>query len=116
MATDTPQPGNPPATVHEAGPVSGPSGGVVRGAELTDAQAVRRRSQGLDVVVCGPDGRANRRKAQEIESVVGTPYVFHVPHARAGPHALPHYQQVSGSPAGHSFYEVGARRARRNPS
>jgi hypothetical protein len=83
------------------------------GSVLTDQEAVDRRRQGLNVVVRGSDGRQDRRKACHIEMAVGTPVSFDVPHARAGPRALPHFHQASRSPDGHSFYEVGKRKARK---
>ena len=83
----------PPATIHEAERASGASGGVIRGAEIDFATAVTRRQAGKDVVVCGPDLKANRRQAEQIEAAVG-PWVRSAPHKQtAGPCALPHFQQ-----------------------
>src|SRR5215207_4536200 len=113
MATD-PEPGSVEVrpTIHAAERASGPSGVVEWGEELSVADALQRRLQGLDIVVRGPDGKENRRLAREIEEAIG-PAVFDLPHARAGPHALPHYNQVTRSPGGHSFYDVGKRKARK---
>jgi hypothetical protein len=102
-------------TVHEAMLASGASGAVEYGAQLTDADAVLRRGQGLDIVVRGPNGRANRAKARKIEEAVGTPVIEEDRHQNAGPYSLRHFHQVSRSPQGHTFYEDNSgRKARRS--
>lgn len=85
------------------------------GVPQTIQEAVNRRRRGLDIVVRGPDKKANRRKAREVEETVG-PAVYDKPHARAGCLALPHYHQKSRTPSGHSFYEVEGRKARERKS
>jgi hypothetical protein len=82
---------------------------------LTQAQAVGRRRLGEDVVVCGPDPFANARLARTIESTVGPckPDGLHAD--VAGAMALPHFQQKSGAPGGHTFYEVPTRKAVSTP-
>ena len=65
----TPKPPEP--TIHEADLESGPSGRVLRGAEIDFDTAVARRRAGQNVVVCGNDTDANRRRAYAIESTVG---------------------------------------------
>jgi hypothetical protein len=103
----------PPApTIHEADLASGPTGAVVRGAEIDVAAAIARRQAGGNVVVCGDDTDANRRLAQRIEAAVG-PCQRSDPHKKAGPHALPHYQPVTRPPEGHTFYETPRRKSRR---
>src|SRR5947209_1306398 len=92
-------------TIHEAACATDGSGGVWRGAPLTRAQAIAHRRSGRDVVVCGPDTRANALEAQAIETAVG-PCVSHPPHDVAGALALPHFQQRLAPPAGHAFYET----------
>jgi hypothetical protein len=93
-------------TIHEAELASGPSGGVLRGAEIDFDTAVARRQAELDVVVCGDDLKANRRQAEQIESAVG-PFVRSAPHKQAaGPRALPHFQQQEEDHEGHTFYET----------
>jgi hypothetical protein len=123
MSTDpsvpvTPEPAPPPPpapTIHEAERASGPSGAVLWGAEIDIATAVARRQIGLDVVVRGNNLEANRRLALQIESAVG-PAKRGVPHKlSAGPLALPHFQQVSPPPGGHTFYETDKRKARKKP-
>src|SRR5262249_54992424 len=106
-------PTRPPSTIHEAERDSGPSGAVLYGTELDLPAAVARRQVGLDVVVCGADTDANRRLAQTIEAAVGSTPVRQTPHRRAGPLALPHYQQDAQPPEGHTFYETEHRKARR---
>jgi hypothetical protein len=103
-------------TIHEAELESGPSGRVLRGAEIDFDSAIARRRDGQNVVVGGDDTAANRRLAGRIEAVVG-PCVRADPHIRhAGKFALPHYQQTRRAPpgpAGHTFYETAGRKARK---
>ena len=102
-------------TIHEATLASGPSGGVIRGREITQTAAIALRQAGLDIVVCGDDIKMNRTQAQTIEAAVG-PYQRHVPHRqKTGPWALPHFQQLNPPPEGHSFYETTNRKSRKNP-
>lgn len=110
----TPQPPPPAPTIHEAERASGPSGGVLYGAEIDQDTAVVRRQGGLDVVVRGDDTSANRRLAGAIEGAVG-PCRRNDPHRRAGPLALPHFQQDRPPPEGHTFYETVNRKARKRP-
>ncbi len=94
---------------------AGPSGRVLRGARIEFEAAVARRRTGQNVVVCGDDVGANRRRAGQIEAAVG-PCQRADPHIRhAGPQALPHCQQsrrTPPGPAGHTFYETAHRKAR----
>src|SRR5690349_20918250 len=113
MATVTPSPTPAAPTIHEAERAPGPSGAVEWGRDLTLEEAIERRHQGLDIVVRGPNQGQNRQKAREVESAVGTPVTEDQPHAKAGPLALPHFHQVSRDPEGHSFYELGNRKAKR---
>jgi hypothetical protein len=92
------------------------SGAVEWGAEITVEQAADRRRAGLDIVVRGNILAANRKKAREVEGLVGMPSRPQFPHSSAGPLALPHFHQQSRSPAGHSFYETAALRARKAKS
>src|SRR5437870_3787795 len=82
-------PAPPPPTIHEAEPASGPSGAVLRGAEIDFASAVARRQAEQDVVVCGDDVDANRALAAAIEQAVGPRTGPQKPHSKAGPRALP---------------------------
>jgi hypothetical protein len=78
----------------------------MRGEALTRAKAIARRRQGDDVVVCGADPFANAREAHTIESTFG-PCKHDGPHSDvAGVMALPHFQQKTPPPIGHTFYEV----------
>lgn len=92
----------PPSKIHEATRIPG---GVLRGAELSQAEAEARRAAGEDVVVRGDDTRAACLLARAIETAVG-PCYHDGPHAAAGLHALPHWQQRYPPPAGHCFYET----------
>jgi hypothetical protein len=100
--------------------VPGPDGAVAYLAELTEEEAVARRTAGQDVVVRGPDGgmdaataRAVKAVARRIEEAVG-PCFLEPAHLRsAGRQALPHFHQQDRSP-GHTFYEDSSgRKARR---
>jgi hypothetical protein len=76
---------------------------------------VLRRQADLDVVVRGDNIDQNRALAQAIEKAVG-PYQRATPHLlAAGPLALPHYQQDTPPPDGHTFYETSRRKARKGP-
>jgi len=110
-----PSPPPPPPSIHEAELAPGTSGAVWYGVEIDVAAALARRMVGENVVVPGADVGANRALAQQIEAAVG-PYQRGVPHTeRAGPFALPHFQQKARSHQGHSFYETPNRRARKRP-
>jgi hypothetical protein len=108
----TPTPDAP--TIHDSERAGGPSGAVEYGAEIDFDSAVARRQSGQDVFVRGDDTNANRRLAGAIESAVGPCYRSD-PHARAGPLALPHWQQDQAPPEGHTFYETAKRKARKMP-
>src|SRR5262249_37590281 len=103
------------AAICEATLASGPSGAVIRGAEIDEATAVNRRQAGLDVVECGDDIKANRSLARRIEAGAGTPSAPQPPHLRARPQALPHFQQATPPPEGHTFYETPKRKGRKKP-
>jgi hypothetical protein len=66
----TTRPAPPPPTIHEATFAGGPSGAVIRGAEIDEATAIARRAAGLDIVVCGADIGLNRRLARAIEAAI----------------------------------------------
>src|SRR5437867_789713 len=90
-----PKPPAGPARIFEAELASGPSGAVLRGAEIDVTAAIARRQAGENVVVCGrlvkgqsPAGTKGGER--------GWPYERQVPHDElAGPLALPHFQQVN---------------------
>jgi hypothetical protein len=106
------QPAPTPPTIHKA--TRAGLGRVVRGEAITEAEAVAERKAGMDVVVCGPDGRSNRNTAQRIENAVG-PNRRQDPHASAGPYALPHFQPMNRPPDGHTFYEPQGKKAAKSP-
>src|SRR5438445_11608994 len=93
-----PPPG--PPKIYEAELGSGPSGAVLRGAEIDLASAIARRQAGQDVVVCGGELRANRGLARAIEASVGPATRPQAPHTGAGPFALPHFHQQVVHPPG----------------
>jgi hypothetical protein len=92
----------------------GSLGRVIRGAEITEAEAVLERLAERDIVVCSDDHKANRALARSIESQVG-PYKEEPPHKYLGPYALPHYQPEPRPPEGHTFYETKNLKAARHP-
>ncbi len=100
-------------TVHEAELLPGPSGAVERGRELTRDEAIARRRDGLDIVACGDETRANRSLARGVEAVVGPPTRAQPPEPKAGPLALPHFHQQTRDPEGRAFYETDKRKARK---
>jgi hypothetical protein len=106
----TPSPSTTP-TIHEAFCARDGSGGVQRGRPSREPRQSRTENGGGDVVVCGPDTFANAREAHAIESAVG-PCIPDGPHLdSAGALALPHFQQRTPPPDGHSFYETPIRKA-----
>jgi hypothetical protein len=101
--------------IHVAALASGPSGAVIKEAEIDEAAALGRRQAGENIVVCGDSLSANRGLARAIEAALG-PYERQDPHDElAGPLALPHFQQQDRSRKGHTFYETDNRKARKKP-
>jgi hypothetical protein len=105
---------SPPAlpVIYEATRATDGSDAVIRGAELTQAEAIARRKAAGDIVVGGSDTPQNDWLAHDIEEAAaeGKPIVYHGPHG--GPLSLPHWQQKIPPPGGHSFHETHVRRAR----
>jgi hypothetical protein len=103
----------PQPAIHEATRLTDGTGVVEKGAEIDEAAAVNRRRNGDDVVVCGSEVRANRELAMKIEAAVG-PWMRQQRHTdSAGARALPHFQQQTAPPVGHTFYETSQAKARR---
>jgi hypothetical protein len=100
-----------PVTIHPAWRASDGTGAVYYGPEITRDQAIARRRQGENVVVRGEGGYGPALEAQTIEAAVGRciPHPAHI--ETAGPLSLPHFQQQSGSPAEHTYYETPIRKA-----
>src|ERR1700740_2353577 len=103
--------------IFEATRASDGSDAVFRGAKLTRSQAIARRQAGGDIVVCGPNTPLNDRIAWEIEKAAtptgNLPPIYHGPHG--GQLSLPHWQQRTPPPDGHSFHETSVRQARSVP-
>jgi len=99
-------------TIHEATCVAG--GGVVKGAVISEQDAVKHRQNDGDVVVCGPSLRKNRAMARMIEQQASGTYEMHQPHTEtAGQDALPHFQpKPRNGREGHTFYETPNRKAK----
>jgi len=103
----------PAPTIHRA--TRGSLGRVIRGAEITQAEAIAAYAAGNDVVVCGDAIAATRAVAQAIANAVG-PNKRNIPHTKtAGVYALPHFQPDPRPPDGHVFYETEKKKAARNP-
>lgn len=101
--------GKPATGVFEAS--LAPNGAVVRGKKLTITGAETNRKMGYDVVVCGPDPKSNRTRAESIEKNANGRVKHCGPHQNAGSHALWHFQPDPRGPQGHTFYESPGRSA-----
>ena len=71
--------------IHEAVAPSGSCGEVIKGSEISKAQAIALRQAGRDIVVCGDDTKANRALAERIEQAAVGPFKVEKPHKNAGP-------------------------------
>ena len=86
--------------------VIGTGGDILRGAELSESDAIAERKAGRDVVVCGQDLGDNRDVARKIETAANGNCVEHPPHSSAGPGSLFHFQPDRRPPEGHSFFLI----------
>jgi hypothetical protein len=86
-------------------------GAVVKGEEITRAEAEKLRRTGKNVVVCGPDHGANLDLAEQIEESANGRWKRCPFHRNAGAKSLPHYQPDPRPPEGHTFYETANRKA-----
>jgi hypothetical protein len=84
---------------------------VIKGAALTLAEAAAARKAERDIVVCGPVEWQNVRWARYVESQAGLCKRCNPHTAKAGPQALPHFQQIVKPPHGHSFFETATLKA-----
>jgi len=86
----------------------GTNGAVIRvRLPINQAQAVIIRQKDGNVVVCGPDKKANSLTARDIEQSANGAWRRCKPHINAGPNAMPHYQpDPRGQTIGHTFYET----------
>jgi hypothetical protein len=87
-------------------------GSVVKGAEISEEEAIVHRRSGGEVVVCGSNADANSDLAKKIEQGASGTYVRHGKHHPMG---LNHYQpqpRPEGA-TGHTFYETKNSKARR---
>jgi hypothetical protein len=101
----------PPQLIYEA--KLGTNGAVIRiQPPITQAQAIALRQKDGNVVVCGPDKKANSIMARDVEQAANGRWQRHNPHVNAGPNALPHYQpDPRGPTTGHTFYETTTKHA-----
>jgi hypothetical protein len=106
------EPPTPEAAGYRAEPIPGPDGTVEWwGNPLTDAAAVARLRQGLDIVVRGPVRRQNRNKAGDLMVAAFGGAEEDQPHG--GRMALPHFHPPGRSPEVHAFYESPPRHAKK---
>jgi len=110
MPNTTESSNRPASGIFEA--ALGVNGAVLRGAKLTMTQAEENRRKGYNVVICGPDYKSNRQRAQSIEQAANGATVHHAPGGTAGANALYHFQPAVRGPQGHTFYESVGRSAR----
>jgi hypothetical protein len=78
---------------------------------LTDAEAVARLQQGFDIVVRGPERRANRNTARAL--MVAAFGGFEEDTHHAGRMALPHFHPPNRTPEVHAFFESPPRHAKK---
>jgi len=86
---------------------------VLRGAEITEIEAIAERKAGRDIVVCGQNPDDNRACAEKTEMTANVNCKACPPHAAMGPGALPHFQPDLRPPDGHCFYETTTRRSKK---
>ena len=85
-------------------------GGIEKGREITEAEAIAERTAGGEIVVCGSDPDENSTVAKRIELTANGSYVRHGKHHI---HGLNHYQPAARPPQGHTFYETKKSKARK---
>lgn len=92
----------------------GTGGDIIRGHQITEAEAVVERQAGLDVVVCGQNLVDNYNLAERIETAANGMCKPCPPHFAMGPGALPHFQpEPRGTRQGHTFYETTKRKSKK---
>jgi hypothetical protein len=108
-----PAPAPPSVDVYEAERIPGPDGTVERGdTPITDAAAVVRLQAGQDIVVCGPQRRANRNKARDLTQAAFGGFLEEEAHE--GRMALPHFHPPNHNPECiHAFFEARPKHARK---
>jgi hypothetical protein len=99
--------------VYAAEPMPGPDGTVEWWAPpLSDAAGAARLRGGRDIVVRGPDRRANRNKTRELMNAAYGGFEEDEPHQ--GRMALPHFHPPNHTPEGvHAFFEAPPRLAKK---
>jgi hypothetical protein len=99
--------------IYEAERIPGPDGAVERSeSAIAEADAVSRLKAEEDIVVCGPERRANRNKARELMVAAFGGFEEDQPHQ--GRMALPHFHPPGRSPEGvHAFFDAPPRHARK---
>jgi hypothetical protein len=102
---------NPTPKIHKA--TLGTGGDVIRGARISEDEAILERKAGRDVVVCGKHLMDNRDLAERVEQMANGSCKSCPWHPSSGPGALPHFQPDPRPPDGHSFYETVKRKAKK---
>ncbi|HQU43415.1 MAG: hypothetical protein B7Z73_06585 [Planctomycetia bacterium 21-64-5] len=107
-------PGEPTAPPKIYTATFGTGGDVVRGRQITEAEAVRERQSDHNVVVCGQNLADNYDLAEKIETAANGNCKPCPPHSAMGPGALPHFQpDPRGMRQGHTFYETAKRKSKK---
>jgi hypothetical protein len=98
-----------PQLIYEA--ALGANGAVIRmQPPIHQAQAIAIRQNDGNMLVCGPNKKANSVMARDIEQAANGAWKRCKPHINAGPNALPHYQpDPRGQTIGHTFYETNTK-------
>ncbi len=104
-------PAPPPAPTIHAATLRRWDGAVVKGRQITQADAEARRKAGGNVVVCGSVDLDNRILARTVETNANGPAIHCAPHFSTGSGALPHYHPKARFPRGHTFYETRTEKA-----
>ncbi|MGL4554153.1 MAG: hypothetical protein ACRC33_23565 [Gemmataceae bacterium] len=74
---------------------------------------MQRLLEGRDIVVRGPNRRANRNKARELTQMAFGGFQEDQAHQEAGPMALPHFHPPGRVPEVHAFFEAPPLHSRR---
>jgi hypothetical protein len=102
----------PVPVIYKADRLPGPDGAVEWYDEpLSDAEAVLRLQQELDIVIRGPLRRENRNKARTI--MVASFGGFDEDEHHSGRMALPHFHPKGRAPEVHAFFESPPRHAKK---
>jgi hypothetical protein len=108
-----PNPGAAPSPPKIYKAILGAGGDVIRGAQITEAEAATERQAGRDVVVCGQILLDNYSLAAKIERAANGGCRACPPHYMMGPGAMFHFHADPRPPDGHCFYETVKRKSKK---